>query len=285
MPNHTILQLTARTVDMSQYSKLFGTARIPTKTGCKMQVDPDSRHIVVVRRGQFYWFDALDSQDRPAFTEHALLKNLSAIVQDADKVPRNQVAQSALGVLSTERRATWAHYRKLLMDQHEGNRNALDVLDKALFVVCLDDVVTDSATDMCNNMLSGTYKLEKGVQVGTCTNRYYDKLQIIVAANGAAGINFEHSGVDGHTVLRYVADVYTELILLFAKTINSQATTLFKARLSPWAKGAGAKKGKPEVDEEREEIDTEPKKLYVHGLMSSCAGTLNRSLQRVGHDA
>lgn len=98
----------------------------------------------------------------------------------------------------------------------------LDVLDKALFVVCLDDANPETASEQCSNMLCGTYKLDKGVQVGTCTNRYYDKvsayslqsetqadffasqLQIIVAANGAAGVNFEHSGVDGHTVLRFV---------------------------------------------------------------------------------
>lgn len=29
------------------------------------------------------------------------------------------------------------------------------------------------------------------------------QLQIIVCADGSAGINFEHTGVDGHTVLRY----------------------------------------------------------------------------------
>lgn len=40
-------------------------------------------------------------------------------------------------------------------------------------------------------------------QVGTCTNRWYDKLQIIVFENGAAGVNFEHTWVDGHTVLRF----------------------------------------------------------------------------------
>lgn len=122
----------------------------------------------------------------------------------------------------------------------------------------------------------GTYKLEKGIQVGTCTNRYYDKvsgprrteaiadtaqLQIIVAANGAAGINFEHSGVDGHTVLRFVADVYTELILRFAKSINSASATLFKAKMSPWATGAGKKASVGGTPEEREEIDTAPKKL------------------------
>ncbi|KAM0787171.1 hypothetical protein ACM66B_006420 [Microbotryomycetes sp. NB124-2] len=248
-------------LDMSQYSKLFGTARIPTKTGCKMQVDPESSHIVVMARGQFYWFDVLDSKNRPLLTERALLQNLTAILADANRTPVNQVAQSALGVLSTERRGIWAGHRETLM-KDPGNAMCLDVLDKALFVVCLDDTTPESASEMCSNMLCGTYKLEKGVQVGTCTNRYYDKLQIIVAANGSAGVNFEHSGVDGHTVLRFVADVYTELILRFAKSINSASTTLFKAKPSPWAKGAGKKPAsKDEEQEEPEDVDTDPKKL------------------------
>ncbi|GAA5851677.1 hypothetical protein JCM5353_007307 [Sporobolomyces roseus] len=246
-------------LDMSQYTKLFATARIPTKNGCKMQVDAESRHIIVMARGQFYWFDVLDSKNRPCLTERALLSNLTAIVADAARTPPNQVAQSALGVLSTERRATWAEQR-IHLSKNMGNAMCLEVLDKALFVVCLDDSNPESASELCSNMLCGTYKLDKGVQVGTCTNRYYDKLQIIVAANGAAGINFEHSGVDGHTVLRFVADVYTELILRFARSINSASGTLFKAKLSPWAKGGPGKKAAPE-GEVPEEPDTEPKKL------------------------
>lgn len=35
------------------------------------------------------------------------------------------------------------------------------------------------------------------------------------------------SGVDGHTVLRYVSDIYTDTILRFAKTINSQTQSIF----------------------------------------------------------
>lgn len=35
--------------------------------------------------------------------------------------------------------------------------------------------------------------------------RTLPQLQIIVCANGRAGINFEHTGVDGHTVLRFAA--------------------------------------------------------------------------------
>jgi carnitine O-acetyltransferase len=53
----------------------------------------------------------------------------------------------------------------------------------------------------------------------------FRQLQIIVCSNGEAGVNFEHTGVDGHTVLRYAADVYTELVLLFAKV---------SASLFPW---------------------------------------------------
>jgi carnitine O-acetyltransferase len=61
-----------------------------------------------------------------------------------------------------------------------------------------------------------------GVQRGTCINRWYDKsLQIIVCQNGAAGVNFEHSVIDGHTVLRFASDVFTETILRFAETIRS----------------------------------------------------------------
>lgn len=75
----------------------------------------------------------------------------------------------------------------------------MELVDSALFVVCLDDSSPNNLNETCANMLCGTYYLEKGVQTGTCTNRWYEKLQIIVAANGTAGINFEHSGVDGHT--------------------------------------------------------------------------------------
>jgi len=250
-------------LDMFQYTRLFGTARIPTDNGCRIQSDPESRHIVVMRRGEFYWFDVLDSQHRPLLTERSLLMNLEAIIAESDKTPVNQVAQGAIGVLSTENRKVWASLRDKL-NEDEDNGASLEIMDKALFVLCLDDTEPVGPDELCENMLCGTYKLDKGIQVGTCTNRYYDKLQIIVCANGAAGVNFEHSGVDGHTVLRFVADVYTNLILLFAKSINSHAGTLFKAKISPYATGGGKKaptKGDAIEEEAEEEVDTTPKKL------------------------
>lgn len=249
-------------LDMYQYTKLFGTARIPTATGCRMESSPDSRHITVMRRGQIYWFDVLDEEHRPLLTERALLGNLQAILRDADKTKPQEVAEGAIGILTTEQRKIWSAHRDTLTSNRHNSR-CLKVADTALFVVCMDDSEPESPAELCNNMLCGTYSLQNGVQLGTCTNRWYDKLQLIVCANGAAGINFEHTGVDGHTVLRFAGDVYAELILRFAKSINNRTKSLFQAVTSPYARGAAGKKN-PDVDSERlqeVEIRTAPKKL------------------------
>lgn len=147
-----------------------------------------------MRRGQVYWFEyvrtfhpcepgakesvtsVLDSEHRSLLTERALAMNLKAIIDEADKTPRDQVAQGAIGVLSTEQRAVWARQRDILM-MDEGNKGNLKVIDSALFVVCLDDTDPETPDELCSSMLCGTSRLEKGVQVGTCTNRYYDKVR------------------------------------------------------------------------------------------------------------
>ena len=252
-------------LDMFQYTRLFATSRIPTANGCRMEVEPESRHIVVMRRGQIYWFEALDEEHRPLLTERAMLGNLQAIVRDADTIKIEDVAKGSVGILTTEKRPIWSMYREHLREDSH-NRKCLEVVDSALFVVCMDDSEPADAAELSNNMLCGTYKLQRGIQTGTCTNRWYDKLQIIVCANGTAGINFEHTGVDGHTVLRYAADVYTELIMRFAKSINSATKSLFKAKTSPFAKGAGKKANgtTTEVDAQKaQDVNqaTAPKKL------------------------
>ncbi|KAG9308884.1 carnitine acetyl transferase [Chiua virens] len=250
-----------RALDMDQYTRLFGTARIPTQRGCKMVVNEAARHIVVLRRGQFYWFDVLDDENRPLLTEREVLKNLQAIVQDADKTPITEVARASIGVLTTENRKTWSRLRQALSEDRT-NAACLRLVDDALFVVCLDDAAParegnenqhtysgkrngEDLAALCSNFLCGTYDLREGVQVGTCTNRWYDKLQIIVCADGAAGINFEHTGVDGHTVLRFAADVFTEGLMLLARSINPSAPTLFHAPLSPHAKSYKPPKTSP----------------------------------------
>ena len=220
-------------LDMYQYSRLFGTARIPTEHGCQIKADTSSRHVVVICRGQFYWFDVLDHNNDIIMTEHDMSQNLETIFNDAVETSIFDAAKSALGVLSTENRKTWSNMRDVLhREQGSNNSDCLQIVDTALFILCLDDTEPQNAADLCMNMLCGTSEIERGVQIGTCTNRWYDKLQIIVCKNGSAGINFEHTGVDGHTVLRFASDVYTDTILRYAKSINGQAPSLW-ASTSP----------------------------------------------------
>ncbi|KAG2740909.1 CoA-dependent acyltransferase [Suillus brevipes Sb2] len=180
-------------------------------------------------------------------TKREVIRNLQAICMDADKTPLSAVARTAIGVLTTENRKTWSSLRHELAED-KTNAACLRLVDDALFVVCLDDAAPgrdgvgalvrngekgEDLAALCSNFLCG------GVQVGTCTNRCYKLLY------GAAGINFEHTGVDGHTVLRYIlvasnvrfaAHVFTEGLMLLARSTNPSAPTLFHASLSPHAK-------------------------------------------------
>ncbi|KAI8072372.1 acyltransferase ChoActase/COT/CPT [Gongronella butleri] len=249
---------------MSQFNRLFGTARVPTEEhGCYMATAPRdlSKHIVVMAHSQCYHFDVFDDDGNIAMTEKEIANNLRAIVRDASQVDVNDIAKNAIGVLTTENRRNWAKYRTSLQ-RDPVNRAALQVVESALFIVCLDHVQPTDIEDLSTNMLCGTYNLDRGRQVGTCTNRWYDKLQIIVCKNGSAGINFEHTGVDGHTVLRFVSDIYTDTILRFAKTINSQTKSIFHSQrkhASPPRSAAGS--GKARRDSEPPEYDGNPRRI------------------------
>ncbi|KAI1826886.1 Choline/Carnitine o-acyltransferase-domain-containing protein [Xylaria intraflava] len=218
-----------RPLCMYQYSRLFGTARVPTDHGCQIEQDPDSKHIVVICHGQFYWFDVLDDNSDLIMSERDVAINLQTIIDDAVQTPIQEAAKGALGILSTENRKIWSGLRDVLTrEPGSNNADCLGIVDSALFVLCLDYTEPATAAALCQNMLCGTNEVVKGIQIGTCVNRWYDKLQIIVCKNGSAGINFEHTGVDGHTVLRFASDVYTDTILRFARTINGQAPSLWK---------------------------------------------------------
>lgn len=239
---------------MYQYLKLFGAARIPTSDGCVMQSDSSSNHIVVMSKSQFYWFDVLDKNNNIILSEQELMINLSSIVQDSLSTPVSEIARSSFGVLTTENRRVWANIRNSgTIMKNKNNSEILSITDSALFVLCLDDIKLDDLSDLAKNMLCGLSILDKGVQVGTCTNRWYDKLQIIVTQNGKAGINFEHTGIDGHTVLRFVSDIYTDSILSFARSINQNTPAL-------WSEGGREiKVGSP--DDPEEILVTIPRKL------------------------
>ena len=227
-------------LSMDQYERLFGSSRIPPGPGepsCHLQTDATSHHVVAMYRGQFYWFDVLDTRNEPIFaTPEQLEWNLYSIIMDAESAGSGS---APFGVFTTESRRVWSNIRDYLFHAEDcTNWRNLKLIDSALFVVCLDDVAfaADQQDELTRSMLCGTSNINLdprqhqpplNVQTGTCLNRWYDKLQLIVTKNGKAGINFEHTGVDGHTVLRLATDIYTDSILSFARGVTKNVVDIF----------------------------------------------------------
>jgi carnitine O-acetyltransferase len=181
-------------LDMDQYTRLFGTSRIPTEVRSSHAAvtcsdDPSRKDVIwhptntlgtssssdaanSVRSSHILsrsltrstdYFDVFDSQNRPLLTEAAILANLKAIVSDADRTPIREVAKGAIGLLSTENRKTWSQLRKMIQKDPNNKKN-LKVVDDALFVVCLDDAGPQDVGQVCANFLCGTYDLEAGLR-------------------------------------------------------------------------------------------------------------------------
>ena len=71
------------------------------------------------------------------------------------------------------------------------NKESLNVIETAIFALVLEDYSPKNRNEFSQMLLHGDGH-----------NRFFDKsFQIIVAQNGDAGINQEHSGYDGHTIL------------------------------------------------------------------------------------
>ncbi|CAM9219349.1 unnamed protein product [Chrysoparadoxa australica] len=209
-------------LDMSQYRRLFGAARIPSDGSDQMVIAEDSRHIVVLCRNRFYYFNVLDLDGSVGLSELDLAANFSAILEDAEETRGDPacLVGSAVGVLTAEHRKEWAAQRSRLADISPENEECLGKVDQALFVLCLDHNSPAEGAEVAASCLHGSYELDGDVQTGSLTNRWYDKLQLIVFANGRSGLNFEHTGVDGHTVLRFVSDVFSDVIYRFANSIT-----------------------------------------------------------------
>ncbi|XP_066453679.1 carnitine O-palmitoyltransferase 2, mitochondrial [Eleutherodactylus coqui] len=179
-------------LDMSQYFRLFNSTRIPTLNKDELKTDEKGRHLLVLRRGNFYVFDVLDKDGNivKASEIHAHLKH---ILSDSCPAP-----EFPLGYLTSENRNTWALVRQKLLDN--GNEEALKKIDSAVFCLCLDDFPTTDPIQLSHNMLHGS-----GM------NRWFDKsFSIIMTADGTAAINFEHSWGDGVAVLRFQNEVFKD---------------------------------------------------------------------------
>ncbi|XP_050529275.1 carnitine O-palmitoyltransferase 2, mitochondrial isoform X2 [Daktulosphaira vitifoliae] len=177
-------------LDMSQYSSLFRSTRIPMVNKDILHKNDSSKHIVIMRRGHFYKIDVLDEKGN-ILSPGLLLSRLQYILNQ-NVSPSNH----PVGILTTSERNNWAHLRNHLINL--GNKEILDTIDDSLMMIALDDEKLNSEP----NLMTKQYLHSNG------TNRWFDKsFTLIVCGDGTAGLNFEHSWGDGVAVLRYFQDI------------------------------------------------------------------------------
>lgn len=280
---------------MDQFKALFSTARIPMKNSKdQIYVFDKSNHIAVLCLGSVYYFQVLWPDGHVAVDEADIADILEAIQSHANgeagtsKDPLK--GQQSIGVLTSLPRREWAQAREDLSKHSAKNEESLKIIDSALFVLVLDDYIPGNKHDAAANMLHGSYLLKrhletesgespKGLsapsqsasdvsdrltfsdyQAGSCCNRWYDKLQIIVCGDGTAGINFEHSAIDGHTALRFVSDVYAETVIKFAQSITKMVAA---HDIIPNVITAKIKRAATTLDSDgRTMLDVFPKKVH-----------------------
>jgi carnitine O-acetyltransferase len=180
-------------VDMDSYKWMFNASRVPAKPAdYPVKFDPDQhKHIIVIRKNQF--FKVLHEVDGRQLNTTELEAQFRRVYELAQRVP-------SVGILTTENRDVWTDAREVLLAADSKNKKAMEAIESASFVVCLDDASPVTLEERAHQYWHGDG-----------ANRYFDKpLQFIVNDNGTSGFMGEHSMMDGtptHRLNDYVNEV------------------------------------------------------------------------------
>jgi carnitine O-acetyltransferase len=204
-------------LSMEQNKFLFSTTRIPGAVQDTVRAPysaqwpgpSPARHIVVFFRGNMFRMDVLGADGRP-YSLDDIVAGLSAVM----KAGATRAAPDAsVGHLTTKARAEWAASRQALLACHPANKDALDEVETALFCLCLEDFVPEDTREACDHLLHG----DSG-------SRWFDKaVSLIVFADGRAGINVEHCGLDGTTILSFIDMLLSEPAQVHSQQSGAQS--------------------------------------------------------------
>ncbi|XP_017785605.1 PREDICTED: carnitine O-palmitoyltransferase 1, liver isoform isoform X2 [Nicrophorus vespilloides] len=169
-----------------QYERIFNTTRIPGIETDKIQHWSDSNHIVVYHKGRYYKVIIYKGR---ILKPNEIQEQIEYILNDASEpLP----GEEKLAALTAGERTTWANARRVYFNTGV-NKISLDTIEKAAFVVTLDDVPYeyDSADPTKLDKYGKTLLHGKGY------DRWFDKsFTLCIGSNGRLGFNAEHSWAD-----------------------------------------------------------------------------------------
>ncbi len=186
-----------RPICMIQYKKMFSSARIPEKGMDRIRnpvishdpTEPYERHIVVISGGRFFSVDVIDHEGN--FFDVVAVESAIQEIMDLEGE-----ATSPAGVLTTLPRDDWAEARANLSIISD-NRKILDTIERALFILCLEQRQPEGIKQLSKTMLTGDGR-----------SRWFDKgMQFIVCPDGTSAINMEHTATDGSIMVRFASFV------------------------------------------------------------------------------
>ncbi|KAL7307502.1 hypothetical protein TKK_0000680 [Trichogramma kaykai] len=170
-----------------QYERVFNTTRIPGIETDKIVHFNDSKHVVVYHKGKYFRL--------PIYHKNRLLQPCEIELQIQsilDDTSSPYEGEERLASLTGGERVHWAKSR----EEHFArgiNKISLDLIEKAAFVVALDDVPYEFDK-------SHPEKLDNYGRIllhGKGHDRWFDKsFTLCVGSNGRIGFNAEHSWAD-----------------------------------------------------------------------------------------
>ncbi|KAG0048774.1 Carnitine O-acetyltransferase mitochondrial [Gryganskiella cystojenkinii] len=201
---------------MNMYNYLFNYSRISgSPVDSAVGYPPESNnHICVVRNGKFYIFETLHLPGKPnsVLSPREIMIQLERIKKMADD---DKSTAPAIGILSTGQRDQAARDRVTLFEAHTSNKAHMAKIETSIFVLCLDA----SSPDTCEEFSRACWH-------GDGESRWFDKcFQLIVFANGRAGMNGEHSKMDAtptSRLCRYLIDEAQARALPDFRNLNAE---------------------------------------------------------------
>lgn len=180
---------------MDSYKWMFNASRVAAKPAdYPVKFDANQhKHILVIRKNQFF---------KVAHEVNGKQLNTSELEQAFRRIYElaNSQRAPAVGALTSENRDVWTDARAVLLSADPSNAKALEAIEAASFVVCLDDAAPVTLEERAHAYWHGDGQ-----------NRWYDKpVQFIINDNGTSGFMGEHSMMDGtptHRLNDFVNDV------------------------------------------------------------------------------
>jgi amino acid adenylation domain-containing protein len=202
-----------RQLCMTQYPKLFGTSRIPgiKRDGLRyLSVAEDEEQVVIVYRNVFYSVKANVNGELPSLEQ--LEPQIDWILTHT---PSNE---PPIGILTTLTRTKWTIVRSTLATASPENDRSLQLLDNALFVVCIDEKSYNNLEDIAIN----------AVRSDGC-NRWFDKtLQFILTPDLRCSVSFDHAPVDGYPLARTLRELLNSKVMQMSAQIQVDKLSEFE---------------------------------------------------------